>query len=715
MKAMPLPCPPRQRPLVSRTLQRGAIAILAAVGLPIAILATVLVIDTGRLFLERRDLQKMADTAALEAISRLPSGNCAAHESLAIQNANDNAAAYGFGSAAGETVTTVCVGLTTNATTGVRAPDNTIAADQRRAVQVTTSRVVPASLILRAGSLLGVGGDDKITLSAQAIAEKDVVEPWAEFSVGAQLLSLGNGKLLDTVLTAVGVDTDLTVLSSAGLASAKVTPAGLLRALGITAGIDELKALSPAGLVQLVDTQVGLLGVDDLIKLGAEVVSDDTLGAGLGVLRDAVAANAVLGPATVKLFGTPSTPGLIRLATGAAGDPLGAALDAQINLGELLSAGIVAGAGGRALVIPNASLLGLATLSLGIVEPPTIAIGPVGTQAYNAQVRLHLNVDTGDTWLIGDLLDMVASVRLPITIDLADARGTLKTINCSTSPATATVEVESRIGSVCVGDLLPGALWSNGASCTDLVQPTALVKLLGGTLLGGKITIPALSETDTTEPLSPGESELTGVNTLNIGTLVANLLNQLTQLLSNTNPGGVAAQPLTVTQATEIADRILALPELQPATAGLYQSWELDTVKNKLNDLGFNWDRPVLLTTTKMHIEWRTNAAKLDCYVVSGHYTLDCIRSELIASLQTTADVGLLGKIVNTALSPLLSQVGGPLLAIILNTLMTALQPLLDSIGSVLTTVLSNILGVDLGRTNVEMRDIGCGMPRLVG
>ncbi|CAH1746294.1 Uncharacterized membrane protein [Thauera humireducens] len=710
--------------LRARALQRGAIGILAALTLPIALLATVLVLDTGRLYMDRRDLQKIADTAALEAISRLPSGNCSAHESLASQNASENAAAYGFGSAEGETVTTVCVGLATDATTGVRALDNTIAADQRRAVQVTVSQVVPTSLILRAGSLFGVGGDDKITLSAQAIAEKDVVEPWAEFSVGAQLLSLGNDKLLGTLLSAVGLNTDLTVLSSAGLASAKVTPAGLLRALGVTASIDELKALSPEGLVQLVDTQVGLLGVDDLIKLGAEVVSDDTLGVGLGVLRDAVAANAVLGPATVKLFGTPSTPGLIRLATGAAGDPLGAALDAQINLGELLSAGIVAGAGGRALVIPNASLLGLATLSLGIVEPPTIALGPVGTQAYNAQVRLHLNVDTGDTWLIGDLLDMVASVRLPITIDLADARGTLKTINCSTSPATATVEVESRIGSVCVGDLLPGALWSNGASCTDLVQPTALVKLLGGTLLGGKITIPALSETDTTEPLSPGESELTGVNTLNIGTLVANLLNQLTQLLSNTNPGGVAAQPLTVTQATEIADRILALPELAPNEPGKYSNGRLWDIQDKLDrdEWQLNWDRPAFIFTSKVNWEWRSQTEQAPetggCYIVGSvpvRYDASCARTKLIESLQTTADVGLLGKIVNTALSPLLSQVGGPLLAIILNTLMTALQPLLDSIGSVLTTVLSNILGVDLGRTNVEMRDIGCGMPRLVG
>lgn len=712
---------PAPRPHRARTFQRGAIGILAAVTLPIAILATVLALDTGRLYLEQRDLQKIADTAAMEAISRLPSGNCAAAGSLPATYASENAAAYGFGSAAGEVVTTICVGLSTNSSTGVRAPDDTTPAAERRAVQVTVSREVPSSLILRGGSLFGAGGSDAITLSAVATAEKDLVEPWAEFSVGAQLLSLGDDRLLDTVLSAVGVNTDLTVLSAAGLASARVTPAGLLRALGVTASIDELKALSPAGLVQLVDTEVGVLGIDDLINLGVQVVSDDTLGASLGVLRDAVATNAVLGPASVKLFGTPDTPGLIRLAAGSANDPLGSALDAQINLGELLSTGILAGAGGRALAIPNTNLLGLATLSLGVVEPPTIAIGPVGTQAYNAQVRLHVDVDTSGTVLVGNLLDLLGTrIRLPITIDLTDARGTLTAIDCSVSPATATVGVESRIGSVCVGTLPPGALWSIGGSCTDQVQSTALVTLLGGTLLNGKIALPALAETDTTAPLSPGESELTGANTLNLGSLLDDLLDGLTALLSSTDAGGGAAQPFSAAQATAIADSILALPELAPNQPGRYTIGRLWDIQHKLDDLGLNWDRPAFLFTGKMNAEWRSKTEQLPltngCYIVlTSYYDAACARTKLIAALQTTSDVGLLGAIVNALLSPLLNAVGGPLLAIVLDALMAALEPLLDTIGGVLTTLLSDILGIDLGRTEVEMRDIGCGMPRLVG
>lgn len=582
MKAMPLPCPP-PRPFIFSTLQRGAVGILAAISLPIAILATVLVVDTGRLFMERRDLQKIADTAAVEAVSRLTSGNCAGEGNLPNTYANENAAGYGFGSAAGETLSTVCVGLATNPDTAVRAPDNSVPADQRRAVQVTVSRIVPASLILRAGSLFGVGGD-VITLNAQAIAEKDVVEPWAEFSVGAQLLSLGNDRLLGTVLSAVGVSTDLTALSSAGLASAKVTPAGLLRALGITLTIDELKALSPAGLVQLVNTEVGVLGVDDLINLGAEVVSDSTLKANLGALGTAIAANGILGPATVQLFGTPSTPGLIRLGTGAENNPLGAALDAQINLGDLLSGGILAGAAGRGLVIPNASLLGLGTLSLGIVEPPTIAVGPVGTQAFNAQVRLHVNVDTNSTLLVGALLNALAvRIHLPITVDLTDARGTLTDIDCSVIPTTATVQVDSSVGNVCLGEMPPGALWSNSSSCTALVQDTDLVTApLVGTLLRGKIALPALPETDTTPPLSIDGSYETKPNTLKLGQLFTDLGTQLTGL------------------------------------------------------------------------------------------------------------TGLTGL-----------------------TLMTVLQPLLDTVGTALSALLSG-LGIDLTRTDVQMRDISCGMPRLV-
>ncbi|RMR49181.1 Flp pilus assembly protein TadG [Pseudomonas syringae pv. syringae] len=47
--------------------QRGAIGLMAALTMGLALLCTLTVIDSGRLYLEKRSLQRVADIAALEA------------------------------------------------------------------------------------------------------------------------------------------------------------------------------------------------------------------------------------------------------------------------------------------------------------------------------------------------------------------------------------------------------------------------------------------------------------------------------------------------------------------------------------------------------------------------------------------------------------------------------------------------------------------------
>jgi uncharacterized membrane protein len=59
--------------------QRGAIGLMAALTLAMALGFMLLVIDTGRLYLEQRKLQRVADTAALEAVTR--DGNCQSGQS----------------------------------------------------------------------------------------------------------------------------------------------------------------------------------------------------------------------------------------------------------------------------------------------------------------------------------------------------------------------------------------------------------------------------------------------------------------------------------------------------------------------------------------------------------------------------------------------------------------------------------------------------------
>ena len=50
--------------------QRGAIGLMGAMTLGVALLFLLLVVDSGRLYLEKRKLQRVADTAALEVVTR---------------------------------------------------------------------------------------------------------------------------------------------------------------------------------------------------------------------------------------------------------------------------------------------------------------------------------------------------------------------------------------------------------------------------------------------------------------------------------------------------------------------------------------------------------------------------------------------------------------------------------------------------------------------
>src|SRR5690606_38985924 len=91
----------------------------------------------------------------------------------------------------------------------------------------------------------------------------------------------------------------------------------------------------------------------------------------------------------LKLLGTAQSPGLLSLAT-AGNDPVGAALDARIQLGDILTTSLLVGVQGRGLAIgaPDASgapggaldLLNTVRLEAGVVEPPSIGIGPVRSE-----------------------------------------------------------------------------------------------------------------------------------------------------------------------------------------------------------------------------------------------------------------------------------------------------------------------------------------------
>ncbi|WP_375057289.1 pilus assembly protein TadG-related protein [Zobellella sp. DQSA1] len=508
--------------------QRGAFSILAVGTLMMALGCLMLVLDTGRLYMEQRKLQKLADTAALESIARLNEGDCSKNPGLVQTNAIENATSNGFLINDTQSIATQCVKIQTNEGLRVSTPDAS-----GHAVQTIATETVPASLIFRAGSMLGLSDKNEISLQARAVAEREGGEPIAAFSIGAELLKLNSDALVGLILKSVGINVDtLTVLNSNGLADVAISPSGILHALGADISIHELKALSPQGLIDLTNTKVGLLSLEDLIDISLDVISDSALEVALTTLRNEVLSDPILKEIQVQLFGLEDENSLFTLATNP-DRSVGPALDTQLKISDILSTAILLGTGGRGIEIPELSILGLARVELGVVEPPSIAIGPVGTQAYNAQVRVYIDINTNTSPL--GIIEKIANIRLPIWIDVTTATAIFEQANCSAPPPSADMLVTSKTLNICLGEIPDDNKWSTSLSCDTSLQDTDIVTILGGTLLNisGKSHIPALSYSEPIDNILAGESQATGPNNLQLGDTVSDIITQLTELISD--------------------------------------------------------------------------------------------------------------------------------------------------------------------------------------
>lgn len=736
--------------------QRGAFSILTAFTLLVLLLFLALVVDGGRLYMEQRKLQKIADMAALEAVARLENGNCAAEPVNAAGYADENALRHGFLQNSGQSLVTQCATVTPGDAAGDGSRIITVDPGGR-AVKVTAIKSVQNSLIAQLLDRLPT-----VDLRAEATAVREA--PTASFSVGAQLLRLNDNKLLGQLLKTVGLKPEhLTVLDSDGLASAQITPAGLLKALGIKVGIHELKALSPQGLVDLVNTEVGLLGLDRLIGLSAQVVSDSVLLAQLDLLRQGILTSPILKDVNLQLFGTEDQPGLLKLESSPDGT-LGAALDTQINLGDLLGAGILIGANGRGLEVSNLNVLGLAQIELGIVEPPSIGIGPVGTKAYNAQVRLYIGVDTNNLPLVGPLLSMLNTrINLPVWIDLVSGKGTLEAIHCDAGTPTVDIWVETDILNACVGKMPDADKWSTSGSCEVALQEDELIKLFIP-ILSGKTHIPALPHDDELLDMVAGETRSTTVNPLALGNTVDNLVSGLLDLLSglfrkpaNDDPNltydqraenqlieDLATQYLNATKKAgaynvdAVTQLILQGSEERDADGNqilpplVDQDWLIPKSIPKSCVVGAcpqsTWDDGTFSETFKAYT---VPYGLLDILGIStlsnGHYACGGLLSALLA--WNTCVENNLKKLLkdkpgginlsanrdgNSLAAPGDQFTCSGMLCIMLKPVLQLLKPILNGIGALLTTILANALGLELGRTDVTVHAISCGTPQLV-
>ncbi|MNQ07025.1 hypothetical protein D3C85_197920 [compost metagenome] len=696
--------PARLHPCVSLPRQRGsmAVAVVFAVLVGVAMLG---VAQLGYGYYMKREVQKAADLAALSAVQVLGMGapaDCtrasAAGKTSALANLPNI-----FDTFAADDVTVQCKlwDSTRADASGMHVFDPT-GAQTFNAVRVTIRKEL--------ASLFGTLGLST-TVSVNAVATN--TQPVAAFTVGSRLLRLERGGLLSQLLSTVGASpAQLDVLDAAGLASVNITPSGLLQALGLPLSV-ATGVGTPAELAALDNLTLG-----QLLQATLTVVNQSgTAAADIGLISNAINTVLAVMPLNlpVKLFGDG---GVLDLSV-AGGDATGA-LAANVNALNLLETALVVANG------QNLINLGLSVPLLGVdarvrvVEPPTLAIGGIGTQATSAGIRVYLRVNTSNIPLVGPLLANTLNTRvdLPIIIDVAQSTGTLT--NLCQAPLTehqATIAVTAAAASICLGRF-PGMTSStdqnaaNFVSLTNSCQPSSfgtiqrhqVLNVLGILPLTAKVTLSVFNSTapvsvTLTEPPGAPSTQTVTATSINLGALASNLADAVVGgILGDLFSSGT---PLTPAERTALATQLVGGGGSNAGKSITQVFNDMQWSATALNQLGNRLSTGGLTGVLGGTLQLVGNiltsllVAPVNDLVCTLAITPSAIRQCRINSVAALALDGS-------------SQVGG-VLSIVVNLLQPVLSPL-----SALLQQLLNTLGVSVGQTDVSLLSVDCGQPRLV-
>lgn len=462
--------------------QRGAIGLVTVLTLALALVFGILAVDSGRLYMEQRKLQRVADMAALEAAGQSATCNGVGPQAAALAAAA--AARNGFSSGSGKTLTTTCGSVTTGA-----ASRRSFTADATRAeaIKVVASNTVPSSLIAGVRDLVaGQTLSNSTRLQAQAVAAAPL-PPKAMLRLRSTLATMDSSKsaLLNALIDPLGGRITLDAVGWQGIANTDIKLLDFLDQLAINVNVgaghyDELlsKNLHATDLIQAAATVLARSGAAATVvtNLGKVVVGAD---------------NSTL----VKLGD------ILDLQNGTAA----AGLDASLKVIDLVKAAVMLAAKNSAAVaqIPL-NLLGLVTgnVQLKVIEPEQLSA--VGNPAkdvikvHTAQVRLLVSLDLPVLSSITGLVNAVLNLATPLTNIInpllsLNLQGTLQSVGCL-------ILVPCKVSDI---ELLPGVQQINigvevasatsqvtGYSCTPTKQLNTSTQSAAAKVAVGKFNTP---------------------------------------------------------------------------------------------------------------------------------------------------------------------------------------------------------------------------------
>ncbi|WP_239669866.1 pilus assembly protein TadG-related protein [Pseudomonas putida] len=381
----------------SAARQRGAIGLMAVITLGLALLFMLVVIDSGRLYLEQRKLQRIADMSALEAAGQFAVCTGSGPQANAIART----AATRNGHAASNPLTASCGYLQTGANSL-----RTFTSDNNRneAIRVDVSNTVPTSVAAGVYSLAqGSGVPLTTTLQAHAVASSPL-PPQAMLSIRTTLAKVDSRQslLLNELLKTLGGSVQLDVAGWNGIADTQINLLKYLDQLALDLGID-------------VGDYEQLLKVDataeKLLMVAAKVVQQS--GAAVDVVSSLGEVAVGVGNGKALNLGE-----ILSIKSGTAE----AGLDASIQLLQLVQSVIMlANSKSAAYADLPISVLGLVNgrLRLKVIEPQQIsAVGDPRTdelRVHTAQIRAMVSLDVPLLDTVIGLVNTVSKLAAPLT------------------------------------------------------------------------------------------------------------------------------------------------------------------------------------------------------------------------------------------------------------------------------------------------------------
>ncbi|BAV64016.1 pilus assembly protein TadG-related protein [Sphingobium cloacae] len=402
--------------------RKGGVTILLAGSLLMLAGSATMAVDLGSLYLAKRQLQGIADAAALAAVS---GGRPAAEQLIAHS---------GVG---GVVITSV--------ESGQYRADPAVPVPQRFVPNDPAGGALRLEVRRRAPLFFGrmLIGSDGVNLSARATAaRKDA----AAFSIGTGLASVSGGLPNMLLSNLAGTNLNLSVMDTQGLLHANVDLLGMADALQARLGRQD------EAFAQLFDRHIPIA---DIVNAIGDGVTDSQV---VGTLRRI--GNSVPGR-TVRLKDIIDL-GPSGGATDATGQPT-ILMDAFSMLRMVLNPG----PGVSVPIDLQLGVPGLSSTRLKLIVGGGSAMSPLLTITSSrdvvlrtAQTRIYLES------AVAAALAPIASIRVPLYVELAEAEARLSDINCTrgTPGHGVTLAVKPSIGSVALADVDQSAL-------TDFARP----------------------------------------------------------------------------------------------------------------------------------------------------------------------------------------------------------------------------------------------------